>query len=96
MTTLSATVGGIAYLLSLSLVSKIISFSLNIWLANKTSYELLGKVLEFELLSGSILFICRENCRLALMRSLSNKSALKSAIRASDDDWEEDEHVLVI
>lgn len=95
MNSLSASLGGMAYLLSLSLVSKVVSFSLNLWLAKKTSYELLGRVLELELWSSSILFICRENCRLALMRSLPNKSALNKAIGASDDAWEMDEHVLV-
>jgi hypothetical protein len=64
-------------------------------LAKKTSFEVLGRVLELELLSSSILFVCRENSRLAVMRSLPNKQALKKVIDASDDDWNADEHALV-
>jgi hypothetical protein len=92
---ISASFGGLKYLMSLSLVSKIISFSLNLLLAKKTSYELLGRVTELELLSVSILFLCRENCRLALTRTLPNKSALCKAIQASDEAWDADEHALV-
>ena len=83
-------------MLSLSFMSRLASFSLNLALAKKSSYAVLGQVQDLELLSASLLFLCRESFRMALLRSPprpEDKSQRKWA-QVSDEEWEREETTL--
>ena len=96
MKELEASTRGLGYLFSLSLITRLASFSLNVLLSTRSSYHVLGQVLDLELYASTLLFLCRENIRLALLRSPpQSRDKLQNLLRASPQDWEREEHALV-
>lgn len=76
--TLKQTVKGAAYILTLQLVSRVVTFAMNIFLVRISSLGTLGAVFDMELYLSTILFLSREPIRMALLR---NPTVTKTALQ---------------
>ncbi|KAI9014846.1 Rft protein-domain-containing protein [Gaertneriomyces semiglobifer] len=86
-TALFSSVRGAGYMLVLQLCSRLATFSLNNVVQRVASIRTVGIASDLELLSGSVLFLSRENLRMALLRGLKDDAVeVTEAERLQKDD----------
>ncbi|XJO76899.1 hypothetical protein BDV3_001647 [Batrachochytrium dendrobatidis] len=73
---LNSTFKGVRYMLVQQLLSRGMTFSMNMFLIRRSPVEMIGIVDKLDLLMATVLFLSRESIRMALLRNTSTESII--------------------